>query len=404
MDVQPLNLNLYGVAIAILPKKETPHILDVICTSITVNDTNLETFKILEGGEYTYKTECNSTDVADSMLCFARAVNTIEKVVGLQKASIDAYNLEGHNVPYRPVALEVGEDSRNPVNIDFSYMLLFDERFSPHRTNEDIRDSYFKGFLINGEKFETLLDEEKNSVAMNNPFFISHLKEKADKRNVAEGAIKHAQPIRANYLSEYKDFPCEFAMACQRLPKLLRQCTFYRGNFTLYGDYSAKSKALRPNAIDAELIHLKPSFDSGDLDAFNRIKKIAQDAGVEIGKSRNAEKYFAVAAPIGYAKNKRMQKRMPRYSFYHWHDPNDKERFPFKEAFHDGFKKTYKGRYTIKFKFPLDPPSPPFTNPVALMIQDQFQILRGTREPNNIREWPELKQQLSNTASNILTP
>ena len=121
-------MELYGVAVAIVPTKSDPHVLELTCNPIAVSDTQLDTFRVLD--HLAFKTIFDSQDTAAIQKTLIKTVNVVDQIVALQKLSLP------HGMAYRPVALELGQASATPIAFNALAVQLFGERVVPRLTRK----------------------------------------------------------------------------------------------------------------------------------------------------------------------------------------------------------------------------------------------------------------------------
>lgn len=513
-------MKLYGVAIAAVPKRDDVKVVQVICTPIAVVDGHRHEFEVLE--EIKFTDEFNLNDTEQAINCFSQCVDVIELMVALQKESC-----EENNSSYRPVALDIGNDARNPVNLNAIYMQLFGERFSPVLTYDEIllQKSRHAGFKIEewdsvGAEVGQLVDSLFSSSSVDYEFVsgivsrefleaendpelrrqmlvavIAQLKRfKLIESNQAIVAINavlegHFLVEKTNSLNELKqklidfidskypdqpdpfeafletiknsgvDLPdshplktyrsqrrrvldhlhmvyplsynivvshqrCEeetdaaekahaqffgnffindeFFEVYQNLQKLLKECTLYEGSFHPAVDLFTENPVdldaqnFKPNNQDEKILELKHRIDHGDTNAHFELIELAKEIGRESGnrQTNNPDILVYSTPPRGYAQSLELQKTMPRFSFFHW----DRAYW---EAFHQGFDETYTGPYNSRPKLPLDPRMPPFTDPCAWRIRDQFEIVQGTRAEDGFQDRTKWKNQIVESAARM---
>ena len=119
-------MKLYGLALAAIPRENYSNIIDMTCTPISVADKKQTEFEVLD--KLAFKTTFNVTKGKEVRNCFVKTADLIEKLVDLQKASL----AENHVKDYRPVVLQIGQDSRKPIRRKKLIRLLFGGASSPH--------------------------------------------------------------------------------------------------------------------------------------------------------------------------------------------------------------------------------------------------------------------------------
>ncbi len=132
----PDELNLYGIAIAAIPKKDSPNHINVIVSPISVGEADPHQITVLD--HLKFKETIDLNDAASLRSCFIRVTKTLNTIVELQQQS-----LSRHKLPFRPVALEIGQDTRNPMPLDGEalFIQLFGRRASrpEHPQSMDMR-------------------------------------------------------------------------------------------------------------------------------------------------------------------------------------------------------------------------------------------------------------------------
>lgn len=380
-------MQLYGVAVAILPKEDEAYKYKVMCTPIAVDSNDRDNFQVMDNLKFERKID--PFNIQESSDCFADVVKVMSEVVRLQHESCQKKGIE-----YRPVAVTIGEDSRNRIPLDASYMLMFGKRFSP--------DDYIEQLIEKDDDVERYYSKDDAEKTYHREQWINHLySRKSDNkiasilntRNFFEATVQKALRLRNEHLERSGILPEPFVEACKALEQIIPECTLRRGTYRRGGDEDA---LLLPSALDEELKRLRPFFRTSKA-AFAQIVALAEKTGrieglhFTMDKSGNS---FGGAVPHGYRDNIKLQEELPRYDFYNW-DP------AFREAFYQGFNATYKGPYNIHYRLPSDPQNPPFTDPTANMIRDQFEIVEGKRPANRVIDRPEMRQRLLDDAGEI---
>lgn len=318
-----VRMELYGVAVAVVPKKYNPHSCSLICTPIVMDQANQRDFKIIEDLEY--KADFDSMNVVSNAQAFTKMVQTIDAVTKMQEKSC---KLAG--VGYRPAALVIGDHSQQKFQLEGVYTLLF------------------------GEK---------------NPVQFSG-KDEDEKRAIQEEVYTHGM-VRNTYL-EKNEIPHTFIEACRRFPSLVAKCAFRMGRFVPPKNLDNPALST-PNELDAELKKLKPLFEKGDVDARNRLIQVASEEGRRFAEEDWMGIALDLPKPRNYATDPQLQEQLPRFGFYHW----DKA---FSDAFHAAYSQKHWTKGYISVKLPLDPQNPFFTDVVADGIRTQFQIVEGMRK------------------------
>lgn len=330
--MQPMKL--YGLAIAVVPKKDDPSTMAVTCTAIAVDNADLKAIETVE--HHSFKTEFCMADTAALMECFTRLVDTLNAVVEIQKTSLGKRE-------YRKVALHIGEDSRNPTDLDAIYYNLFGEEF----------------FSVPNTSAPVLKGEISANIS---PAFIK---------------------------------------SCSNLIVLLDQCVLNWGSFDIGGGEANDEYVvnLQTHPWDRRLSYLQRQIIEGDIDwaAHEEIKKMAkiwgQREGVECTES---PEFFAIMPPEGYRDSDVLQTWFPaRGSFLEWHPE-------YRQAFFDGFNETYLAPHTRTIKLPLDPPNRLFENPCADEVRDQHQVDRGRRTEDGVRDIPEVRKKIAASCRNVI--
>ncbi len=415
-------MKLYGLAIAVAPTpaSDNPNLMGIVCTPICVSDTNRDEFEILDGGRdkegrlrpnLVYKAKFDSHNTAEVMECFVKTVEVLDRVVQLQQDSCF-----DHGIPYRPLVLEIGEDGRNPTNLNALYMQLFAQRFNPPVSDFDIKSDVFdKNALrvfFDNKSYGQLTDEQRAKLdiptdkLLLKQFFQDPAKKRIERNNRFEAELAAVEQTRVGYLAEHQALPPAFAQACERLGVLFNQCSLREGSFS-----GPDGKGLdKETPLDTELARLKKDFESTDVQvkekARSEIVFYAKKEGRKLADQANKNlSLFWFGPPYEYTEylkrkdrtpetDKQMQDSLPpRFTFYHW----DKQ---FKEAFHEAFQEDYWGPNNLRLKLPLDPPNPFFTDPVYYRLLDELEVVkqieieqgrrpyttRGTRSEDGIED------------------
>lgn len=334
-------MKFYGIAFAVVPKKGNPHIYSVTCTPIVMDQANQRSFQILH--DLTYTADFDSMNVASTAEAFTSMVRTIETVTKMQEKSCRAAR-----IAYRPVALTIGEHSQHKVKLHSIYTLLF------------------------GEK------------------------------NPIQFAWRDEDPqVLDKQLSAHKEYlespiPYTFKEACKKAPSLIKKCTFRLGGYVPPSNLD--DPALRtPNELDAELKILKPLFERGDPAARNRLIEIATEEGKKFAKEAPWGNALNMSTPRGYASNLQLQEELPRFAFYHWDQA-------FGDAFQEAYSREHWRKGYLSVKLPLDPLNPFFTDVVADRIRSQFQIVEGTRKPEEYHDHNMLLEKAITPISRFALP
>lgn len=130
-------MELFGIAIAVVPKKGAGYSRRLVCTPLAVSSDNIYTTGVLKDLAFTH----DFSSVNELAACLSRLVETGEKVAKMQEDACDHAKIER-----RPLSLIIGQDSRNPAGLDTIYRGLFGADFSTHpdmaftHSLEDIRE------------------------------------------------------------------------------------------------------------------------------------------------------------------------------------------------------------------------------------------------------------------------
>lgn len=392
-------MKLYGIAIAIVPDKQNPQVMSVVCNPLSVSSENQEGFEVLN--DLKFKMNFDSTKPKEFIDCFIKTVGVIDDVVQLQKQSCSQNGVE-----YRPVALRVGQDSRNPVNVNALYMRFFGERFSPPKTDQEIEELVFEANLAKREKHNNFRKNreihnqlspemqeiyKQRYISKHAPRVLEYYKKLENDVSLSEIAFRKfqgdSQSISANFIEAKKKFA-----------ELLKQCVLAPGSYSPGAREYPKDfdiKNLEPDELDLEISTLQKSLDENpsNFDPHYKLIEIAREIGKSHGREVTDEIHsFWHVAPPGYANDREAQERCPQYSFFQWDTAYEK-------AFYEGFNKTYMGPHTRRLKLPMSASNPPFTDPTADMVRDQFEIIRGRRSEDGVFDRPDWRQRMASMST-----
>lgn len=378
-------MKLYGLAVSCVPKRNTPSTMQLTCTPIYVASDNPKKFEIVDrlepkdkDGNPT-KIEFDLTNTREVMSCFVQLVDMLEELVKLQTESCNKAK-----VPYQAVPLHLGEDGRNPTNLNALYMQLFGERIFPFRSDEEIQ--------------KEATDYIQSHDTSNDPALIKHKVNARVALRMAENEtfephIEQVREARKKYLESVAQQPPEFINAYKKLARLMEQCTLKEGSF----NFSGKLPHIRdftPTEEDQDLMMAKSALRDPEvaLVAHDLIKTIAIILGRSWGENvTRSPRVFGASLPEGYSER---ADEFPSYSFFKW-DPE------YRDAFERGFAETYQGPHTRNFKLFGDAPNPPFSDIAADRIRDQHQVREGRRVKDAIIDLPEVRNRILNSSVNI---
>jgi len=403
-------MKLYGMPVAIIPNKDNPHLFDITCNPIYVSDKNLKTFKVLDGGEdeegkrpkLNYTATFDPNDTEDMLKNFVRLVDTLDKVVALQTQSC-----ANNHVKYRPVAVEMGEDARKPLNLNALYMQVFGKRLTQLETRDMLEEELFDTFgykkktpMIPGGDFDNQPEEIKRKVRKEIIRTGATEKQRADleaavKANeLSQAEVEEAEKIRSEYLSRHPNMIPIFMQAYDKLQPLLEKCSLIEGNFHVIPPSDMKDPG--QSELDKKIIELGKQ---GDLYSRLELRRIALKKGIEHGHlvTQNPYTFKIPARHPNHVTDKDAQKLHPEYLFMH--DDSD-----CKEAYEKGFKRLYRGPYTRTLVPPLEH-NPPFTSTCADRIRDQHQIVAGRRSEDGFEDSMEarlaIKRDIGKASDNL---
>jgi len=385
-------MKFYGIALAAVPRKDNPDIIDVICNSIAVSHNDRDHIEILKE-PLSFKTSFDSRKTGGVMSCFTRIVSTIDEVVKLQhKSCKDCQH-------YWPVALEFGEDNRKPMNNyhwasphNLLTMQLFGKRLKEPLTNTELAKQLIMqsfGSEFTNAPFEdsaVLMERAAKKVALDD--ILKAFMENTDQ----EDKIAYARRAREDFLKKNTDCLNEFYHACSRLPVLLNNCSL------VWSSYGAAGP---DNPVDSELAEqlrqIKKTFKDGKpgasmLITLTELARRVGETHATLNDNHEGGGAFEWSAPRGYRENPQMREQYPNYGFVDW-DP------AIRTAFYEGYYRTKKGTRNATFNLPLDPHMPPFVTPCADMVRDMLDAANGLTHPDS-RDTPEWRERLSQMASN----
>jgi hypothetical protein len=378
---------LYGLALAAILENDDRHV-KLICTPIALSNADTKKIRIVDDLRCTLRFD--SENINEGMTAFAQVTQLIEKLTKRQQAGLEAQGL-----PFSPVALDIGQDERfNPIQKKaFALaMSLFGKQYPLPSTDEEIdrRIDRLMFVGVNTSRKNRGLEPHKDSSQITGEdlrhismpvYTFRRNAGKAFNRQIRELEAE-AKSRRDGWLQEQAELPEGFKSACSKLPGLLDKCTLSWGSF--FGvDTTLKSNSPQ-SGLDLQLIELKKRFDGGDPAAKSEIIKIAYQKG------RSQGRHSTISYPnwifttddhdfSTYKSSPELQKSFPSYSFYEW-DP------AFREAFFRGYGETLDVPYTQSMKLPMDQVNPPFVDPCADMIRDQFEVIQGIRAARQTRD------------------
>ncbi len=390
-------MKLYGMPVAILPRKDSPEDFNVICNPIAVSRNSKEKFELL--GDLASTRTFNFNDVPSIIDCFVNIVRTLKSVVKLQEESFDEANKKNRiKIPYRPVAIEIGQATNTPISLNALSIILFGENFFIPQTDEELRKELpdiVEDFLVNmrGTKYETMPRADLDRFAYNQ---LSRRNKKFDED------AERAKALRTEFL-EKQQYPDEFFAACWELSRLIKKCVLDRGSYTEYGDEKKKVEDTKASLLDKYLRSLKSglrydreeglSFDC-HYELIDEAKEIGRQWGTIITRTPDI---FFLMGPEGLRNDKDAQDKLASYSFFHWHEA-------YKKAFNEGFQETYLGTHNKIMKLPLDPDMPPFSTTVHFAILDQIDVINGRRDAEHgIKDEPGPRRKIIELTTNVLT-
>lgn len=336
-------MELYGIAVAILPINEGALTRRVTVTPIAVSSENRQEFQELHDLEF--KAEISS--VNDLAQCFTKITNTVDKLVQRQK---DSCNDAG--VDYRPVSLIVGDAEFAPTDRDGVYEALFGNSFTYIRDKpymqslQDLTPENLQDFVQACEKMKDLIQEcTLASGHYNGPVFFTRSKE----------------------------------------PKVFAQ---------------------QSTELDKELLKLREKINSGqDIDgaAHERIKEIARQEGnhVAIAKVDPRPNEFYMSCPPGYYLDKAKTqlsegaKQCPRYSYHTWHPD-------YRNAFYEGIEEKRTGTQYLQIKLPSDRSRPFYADPCADQIRWHFLDMEGKKKNYEQRDNPDAREKILQSCEQIV--
>ncbi len=389
------NIKLYGIALAAVTNRKDPSVMNVICTPVSVTDKKRREFKCEEGA---FKCSIDLANPAEMLRTFIKTVDLIESVVALQEASLKA-----HKLPYRRVALDIGEDGRKPVHPNFLFTAIFDaklasrtvplkERWDTYRQNArknvDTLQKFFRaetsGLWARG------VSEVKSIYIGHYAAFMNQVHGKMGER-LGEFFVKKMHEVRLSYLFNNREQGATFIRACEKLARLIEdKCTLK------WGSYNTKPNPEidgRMEKLTVRLRELKAPFYAGDPEARAEMMRLAKEEGVASAGdvNKNSNIFAILMTPPGYWQDPAMQEKEPIYCFYNW-DP------AFKDAFYEGYYGALDIPRFRHVKLPTDPPNAPFSDPCADMICEQFEIIEGSRRPKRVADAKHWRKAIGEAA------
>lgn len=315
-DIDLRKLKLFGAAIAAMPDEARN--ITLICTPIAVPFAQPDKIEVLDELKFRSKFKPAAPDEVSGVLDHLATVMT--KLTGGQR-----HMLESRGLQYRPVALTIGEDSRNPM----------------------LDRGYNEGFL---RMFYDDSDIIKRNPTYGEPkkWNVPNDRDIAERNHIYGGTEKWNVP---------------------RLIAALEDCSLSWGSYS----QDIRPHMHTPDALDRRVGKLLKRFEGGSGSAGAKLRTIAHRMGESVAMQNNFGGHiFQHSIPSGFEDDPAVQKRFPSLTFYH--------RVPGGvDAFRQGYQRTLATEFTESFKMPLDPHSPPFVNPCADRIRDQIQIVLGRR-------------------------
>lgn len=306
-------MKLYGISSALVPDKDNPEIMTFTCTPISVRDGDPEHFEVVSGLEFTAR--LNSNNPEELQACFVRYVDTLERLTSLQE-----HSLKLHHLPYRPVMLEIGQDSRSPLDIDDLSARIFGLPFADPETSAS------------------------------------------------------PVPVKHSTLAQAK----QYLHSCRRLRDLLGKCHLQLGSYTIGEDEVAD--IIEDAAQSMELLvyqHIKNEYPHAAA-PYEYMKELAYKRGRKYGQMVTEVPETFSEAPLQILKkDPKLKEKYPIYYFYDWDED-------FRKEFKRGFHETYIGPHNRNFKLACDTRNPPFSDPCADRIRDQFEIVNGRRSEDGV--------------------
>jgi hypothetical protein len=371
-------MDLYSLATAAIPRRDSPYTLNVSCYAVCVTDMRRRELKIIDN--LSFETSINYRDAPgcanitksyEAIDCFERIVGTVEELTERQKRSLEA---NGH--PYIEMPLYIGQASAHPVN----QKSILDTLFSPDI--DFVPPRVFTDAEIEAKKIEkrNLPTPQGGGVHIKHLFLwedidCNEIRKKDAAALVAEG------PKIERYIGKFKS-------ACARLSKLIDLCTLEWGSFS--GDNS--SRGLNPSELDIKLSELKPRLGT-DPAVLDELIEIAKAEGRGFGYDGSSS-IFSLMAPKGYWEDQQMRMKFPRFSYYSW-DPR------IEAAFYEGFAETHDGKRFKHLKLPTEAPNKFFTDPAADLICEVFQVAYGQRARDTLQDDEKGRSIIKSYAENV---
>jgi len=323
---------LHGIAVSAIPDEKNHQKIHVTCTPVAVSSDNPNSIKVLNA--LAFKTHYSTP--AEMERCFIDLVNTLEEVMKLQKtAHAELQKLTGRKKPpLRPVQLYIGEALHRGMDLNGLYHNLF--------------------------------------------------------RETMRGVVSTVKPIK-----RWKDTPSSaaFGEACEKLARLLPDCTMKEGQFhEVAGENSGRK--MRDTNVHQWVRNLRKDLKKPDkaAKAHELLKQIAYCEGQDMGEEASVDSYiFSTGLPKDYMASRLKQAQFPLYSFYTW-DPD------YKEAFHKGHDDNYFGVLSRRHKLGIESHSEHFVDPLVDEIRAQIQIAEGRRLPEYIDDIPKRRLEIAKSA------
>lgn len=347
-------MDFYGVAIAVTGRSE--RFVDVTFTTIVMRPETAPDFSIVEERSFTQK-----VDLDRSKSIFAgvkKITDHLGSVVGMQMRS-----LEDADIPFRPVAVEIGKDARKDFDVDTLFGILF---------KREIAD---KANSIN-ELAELLggLPRKRNAAPTNHDHFVKGL----------------SRTERLELQKTYSKLSVAMDYCYLRKGNFVAADTTYLPNFSQYMEAGK-------DEFNNQLIELKQRLDSGDQSALFELTEIANEHGKDFAELHRSSNIFRTTSPWpDYASRPDLQEKYPRFSYIHWHPDIE-------SAFNNGVREILGVSNNMNIKFASKPRQPFFTDPVALMVKDQIDVAMGHKREDEIsgKDRPEWRQKIANASAEL---
>lgn len=403
-------MQLYGAAIAAIPTKTDPRVMDITITPIAVKDKRRTKFEIEAGAD---KHQVNFGNTREAVDFFIQMVDLIDRLVRQQEK-----NLKKAKLPYRPVSLWIGQNSQNPVRHSLIAASIFGpfSFYSTHRPSLSqlwhemtgtyqavAKDPKYHNYTIRVGATEV---EKQFARAKGHVFAHAHAADTCLSRLFESAATAMRSEIVEKMKSKMMVWKwvyfalrdgenfSRFQKAARKLAKLMEKTTLNWGSYgksigdKLYFD--------QINNFNEQLKALKVLFENGDQVAKTEIESIAYEIGLIYGNKVNKNPHIFAVDILSEDKrrDKKFQNENPIDFFYDWHPD-------FRREFYRGYKETYNNKFYRHIKVPTDRHKPFFSDPCADGVCAQFEIAAGERKPEDVFDKPKWREALAGVAHQV---